>query len=314
MKLLLLISSIIGIYAIVQSFTGLDVLRSASLQSGYQPEYNGRWLAVGVFSHHLTFGGVTLLIFSLLTPLAFVRQLGIKLRILFAFGALLNLVALVLTLGRSNWLGSILSMGIMTIFLLPRKVMISLLLLVTVGGSTFWFTENPAKEHFLNSTSIGKRIAGGITIHSNKDRLFMWEAGLKVIRDNPIFGIGPRMGEEVVPYYHEIAKREGHHFQHHPSVGLHNLYLQTWMDFGLIGILGYLAWWFTLFAQIINRLRKKTTEWTLENSLLLGSLAGLAGSMVAASFENNFRDGEVQTIILVTMGIALTCLRKKETK
>jgi len=46
---------------------------------------------------------------------------------------------------------------------------------------------------------------------------------------------------------------------------------------------------------------------------LIGTLAGMGGSMVAGIFENNFRDGEAQSTIFVLMGlaIALTVKLKK---
>ena len=66
---LAIISSLIATYAIVQFFTGLDVLRGEDLQKQYRPLL-GVWFAVGVFSHHLTYGGVSLLVFAVLTLVA----------------------------------------------------------------------------------------------------------------------------------------------------------------------------------------------------------------------------------------------------
>jgi hypothetical protein len=45
--------------------------------------------------------------------------------------------------------------------------------------------------------------------------------------------------------------------------------------------------------------------------LLAGLFAGFIGIMAAGFFENNFRDGEVQTAILTAMGIALALIHKK---
>jgi len=39
-------------------------------------------------------------------------------------------------------------------------------------------------------------------------------------------------------------------------------------------------------------------------------MAGLCGNLVAGFFENNFRDGEVQIMIFVAMGLALSILQK----
>ncbi len=46
--------------------------------------------------------------------------------------------------------------------------------------------------------------------------------------------------------------------------------------------------------------------------ILWGGIMGIIGSMAAGFFENNFRDGEVQTTIFVLMGMGLTLLHKRK--
>jgi hypothetical protein len=41
-------------------------------------------------------------------------------------------------------------------------------------------------------------------------------------------------------------------------------------------------------------------------------MAGAAGLMVAGVFENNFRDGEVQTCLLMLMGLSLRQMHKSK--
>jgi len=283
-------------------------LRSAKLQAEYTPYFPGRWNAVGIFSHHLTYGGVCLFIFSIFTPLAFSPKLSVKSRLLYAAGASINLVALILTFGRSSWLGAGLSLAVIIAFSLNRKLLITLILIAGISVSGFWLTDNQLKQYLLTSTSIGKRFAQGLSLQANKDRLLMWKAGWQVISDNPILGLGPKMGEEIVPYYQKIAKEFNHRYQHQPSVGLHNIYIQTWIDFGILGLLGYLLWMFSVIFQSIKKIWSSGIRASQSNVLLLGLSAGLAGSMLAGFFENNFRDGEVQSIILTFMGMTLALL------
>ena len=43
---------------------------------------------------------------------------------------------------------------------------------------------------------------------------------------------------EIMPFYREqISKRTGHRFNNRASTGIHNIYLQTWVNYGLFGLL-----------------------------------------------------------------------------
>jgi len=65
----------------------------------------------------------------------------------------------------------------------------------------------------------------------------MWEAGWNTIKENPWLGAGPSMAEK---YHREM--------RHEPSVGVHNIYLHTWLNLGIIGLVGYLLWWLGSFG------------------------------------------------------------------
>jgi hypothetical protein len=56
----------------------------------------------------------------------------------------------------------------------------------------------------------------------------------------------------------------------------------------------------------------KTTAYTYENSILWAGLAGVCGFMIAGFFENNFRDGEVQAMLLILMGLCFHQIQKKK--
>jgi len=310
-KTLALVSSLIAIYSVIQYFTGLDVLRSAVRQAEFHST-SRVWYAVGVFSHHLTYGGVSLVLFGMFLPNGASRERNRGERIFFIMAATCNFAAVIVCMGRSIWLGAIAAAAVVVFTFLGRKRSLIAIVLVSLLAGGFLGYQSTLKRSFFKTSALGKRI-GSISVKSNLDRLYMWEASLRVIRDHPVLGLGPNRRELMDPYYDRIKRMKRHKFQHPPTVGVHNIYLQNWIDFGLLGMLGYLVWWGTLLIQILFALRQGPI--TLKrNAQLAGILASLVGIMVAGVFENNFRDGEVQTAILVAMGLALVLLNPETSR
>ncbi|MGK0289842.1 MAG: O-antigen ligase [bacterium] len=166
----------------------------------------------------------------------------------------------------------------------------------------------------IKSSPIGKRLHSALQTSSNKDRLYMWLAGWRTVKENLIFGVGPRMNKKMKPHYEKIAKDKKHRFEHQPSTGVHNIYLQNWVNFGIFGLLGYLLWWGSLLYKGISiSFIKKVSSEKLENQTFLrGILSGFVGILIAGFFENNFRDGEVQIAIFLLMGTAMALIKKIE--
>jgi O-antigen ligase len=307
----LVISCLVGVYSIVQSFTGIDWLRSAHLNDSYQPIGN-MWLAVGAFSHHLTYGGVSLILFAVFTPSIFNKALSVKRRLLYAMGSICNLSAIILCLGRSIWLGAITAIGIMILLKLRLRLLVGLILLVALGMGLYTKVDPDVKAEFFQKTTIGRRISS-YTIDANIDRIMMWTAAMDIISDHPILGLGPKRSEIMQPYYDKVAAKQKRNYQHKAHVGVHNIYLQNWIDFGLLGLIGFLSWWLLLIGNLIITLRHKPVFGDDLESLSIGLVAAFTGILVAGFFENNFRDGEVQTAILTAMGLGLALIYKKKT-
>ena len=308
-RVVLIVSCLIAAYSVAQFFTGLDILRSPGLQEEYFP--NGRmWHAVGAFSHHLTYGGVSLILFSLFAPSVFNSALSMQQRMLFALGALCNLAALFLSLGRSIWLGAMAAIGVMILLKIRVRVIVILLVLAGLFTASYLAIDTKTKQRFYNETTIGRRI-DSINIRQNIDRILMWTAAVNMIKDHPLLGLGPNNAKEMQPYYDRLAKQEKHRFNHPAKVGVHNIYLQNWIDFGLLGLVGYMAWWVFLLVAMLRSLHTARLQNREIDSFLIGLFAGFTGMMIAGFFENNFRDGEVQTTIFTAMGLALALMHQK---
>ena len=304
---------LIAIYGIIQYFTGADWLRPAdqSFATPYMSGANGEntvFHGKGNFTHHLTYGGFLLLCFPLLASLIFCSDWNPFTRLFAGAITILVLLAIGASLGRSIWLGTAVA-GTILLFRLSPKIMLALTILVLAGG-TYLYTQFSAPSFEIRPPTnrvevIQQRFISGFMLKANQDRILMWETGIAAIKDHFWLGIGYNNDAEVMPKYRALIKeRTGHRFNNNAATGVHNIYLQTWINYGLLGFLAYLSILFVFLGQSISTLFQ-TTRFSYENSILWGSIAGVCGFMVAGFFENNFRDGEVQAMLLILMGLSL---------
>ena len=304
---------LIAIYGIIQYFTGVDWLRPAGqdFTTSYLSGINGDntvYHGKGNFTHHLTYGGFLLLCFPLLASLIFCRDWTPFTRLFTGAITILVLLAIGSSLGRSIWLGTAVAVTIM-LFRISPKLMLALTILALAGG-TYLSTQFSEPSFEMRTPTnrieiIQHRLISGLMLKSNQDRILMWEAAIAAIKDHFWLGIGYNNDAEIMPIYLElITERTGHKFNNNAGTGVHNIYLQTWINYGLLGFLGYLSILFIFLWQSISTIFQ-TTRFGYENSILWGAVAGVCGFMVAGFFENNFRDGEVQAMLLILMGLSL---------
>ena len=309
---------LIAIYGIIQYFYGVDWLRPddqsfvtpyLSVVSGENTVFHGK----GNFTHHLTYGGFLLLCFPLLASLIFCIDWNPFTRLLTAIITILVLLAIGASLGRSIWLGAAVACAVL-LFRLSPKLMLSLTIL-TIAGGTYLYTQFSEPSFQIRTPTtrievIQQRFVSGFMLKSNKDRILMWETGVAAIKDHFWLGIGYNNDAKIMPIYRELIKeRTGHRFNNNAATGVHNIYLQTWINYGLLGFLGYLSILGIFLVQSIRTLFQ-TTSFSYENSILWGGIAGVSGFMAAGFFENNFRDGEVQAMLLILMGLSLRQMQK----
>ena len=309
---------LISVYGIIQYFTGVDWLRAEGEK--FTTPYllgsslgNNVYHAKGNFSHHLTYGGFLLLSFPILVSLTFCKDWYPLTRILTALMATFVLVGIGASLGRSIWLGTAVVIVILMYRIFPKIIVaISIAIIAT---ATFFFTylgnapvQNSAPTNHFEA--LEQRFISGFMLKSNQDRILMWETGIFAIKDHFWLGIGYDNDAEVMPEYRKrISKITGHIFHNSASTGVHNIYIQTWVNYGFFGILGYLGILLIFFFQTTKALLK-TNNFSFENSILWAGISGVCGFMVAGLFENNFRDGEVQAILLILMGLCFNQIQK----
>lgn len=237
----------------------------------------------GPFSHYQTFAGVLmvgdlLLLGRLLAGQGWRRPLS--------WGALILINgALMMTLTRGPWVGVAVTL---TAFILFRSRRLALGWLVVAAVAVV-----------LMPASWSARISSISDLRdpSNYDRVCMLEAGLYMIDERPLFGLGPGMVRERYPIYrHPTAPR-------YTVAHLHNTFAQLAAERGLLSLASYVWLMAVCFVWAWRRFRRHGGVLGADADLDLGTLMVLVGFNVAGLFEANWRDTEVQRLVLFVLAM-----------
>jgi len=194
--------------------------------------------------------------------------------------------AIYLSQTRSAVLGVI--AGILVVLLL-RRPRAALLLLVLI----------PAL-YFLSPARIQQRFRAGWHAEdpNTRNRIELVETSLRLIRDNPWFGVGPKNVAREAPRYRGSGDYPDWMYQH-----MHNNLLQIAAERGIPGLLLWL--WFMLgLAWDAWRLSVRSRRDPASGEALMAATAALGcwvALMVSGFFEYNFGDSEILALFLFVM-------------
>jgi O-antigen ligase len=189
--------------------------------------------------------------------------------------------ALVVSQTRSAWVGALLGLAVVAVLRAPR-------LLWLLGAAA-------AAVLLLRPASVTSRLT--IVDESSRDRYYMWQAGIDMVLDKPVFGQGPGMILAVYPRYRwpEAPNPRQPH--------LHNNLLQIAAERGLPGLAFFLWWAVAAFVAALGEARRGATECPDVVWAAGGVLAALAAVFVAGLFEYNLGDSEVLMLFLLLTAV-----------
>jgi O-antigen ligase len=191
--------------------------------------------------------------------------------------------AVVISRTRNAWLGTIVGLGLMAVLRAPK------LLWGLAAAVAVLLVVRPAP------------VVGRLTVvdASSVDRYYMWQAGIDMIRDKPVFGQGPGRILAVYPEYRWPAAPNAQ--QPH----LHDNALQIAAERGL----PCLAWWLWWVAAAMGdawREVRRGAGWAA-----VAALAFLAAFMAAGLFEYNFGDSEILMFTLLVSALPYALRRER---
>ncbi|MBI2214733.1 MAG: O-antigen ligase family protein [Acidobacteria bacterium] len=231
----------------------------------------------GGTTHVMTFSGILLPIALATLVLAIDRRRWWHIAM-----ALVTVGALALTLTRSAWLGY--AAGAAAIVLVRRAKWVPLI--AAVALLVIVLAPMPFFSRLVSSFDPQKS--------SNLDRLRMAQAGVEIIADHPLFGIGPGNIKETYPLY-RLPDAPRFRIPH-----LHNNPLQIWAERGVVPLFG----WLLLIGLAVRQGWRQLGEGGERSSWGLAGLVATVGLAIAGLFEFNFGDAEVTMNWLDLLAVA----------
>ena len=299
-------------YGVVQYFWGVDWLRPAG-QKPFSPYFQTRTGQL-IFRARANFSGPQGL--ATMTMMAGILFLSLNAsergtrRFLWLGGAMAAMVGLLLTLGRSAWLGTGIGLAVLA-FRLPMRWAVPTA--IAILGVVFLLVEAVGSgwaQQYLGgngeSAIIQRLTTEPATDEASQIRLLLWQAALRGIAANPVVGVGLGNQDRIIPFHVEVfgAGNPQSDLVGTRSVA-HNMYLQAGIYLGLAGLMAFLGMWAAIFVWNGTWIVRAGEEFAFEKAVLWGTGAALVAAMVDGMFQDTFFSGIGNAHILMYMGLAV---------
>lgn len=192
--------------------------------------------------------------------------------------------ALVVSQTRSAWIGAAAGLAALAALALLR---VPRLLWAVVAAGAALLLVSPG----------GVRSRLTVLDESSRDRYYMWQAGLDMVLDRPVFGQGPGMVEVVYARFRwpEAPNPRQPH--------LHNNVMQVAAERGLPGLVFFLWWVGVAFLAALREAQRAAASGRGPGWAAAGALAALSAVFVAGLFEYNLGDSEVLMLVLLLTAV-----------
>ena len=247
-------ATLVSLYGIFMYFTGGGYSSSAWVDSEMFSTIGRR--AVGTLENPNMFGEYLILIIPIAVGMLIGRGEGLRrLPAFFCIGIMG--VCLILTWSRGAWLGLIFA-ALLFLFMWHRRSV-----WVILAG----IASIPVLPLILPASIVSRFTSiGNMTDSSTSYRVYIWRATINMIEDNLTTGIGIGEGawDRLYPMYSYLGVEAAPHS--------HNLYLQIWLELGVIGLLVFVIFLFLLYQSGLTLFSRLSGDSELSTPDLSGSL------------------------------------------
>jgi len=200
-------------------------------------------------------------------------------------GLMMGLIGLLLSYSRGAWLALI--VGILTSFLIKRKLLIKSLVLIGLLSALsflflFWnknylrFT--PDFTHTIFHTDFSEHLKATVNLKdvSDAERFYRWVAAKNMIAAKPVTGFGPNnFYNNYKPYAENIFKTWVSKNEDHSSV--HNYFLLTALEQGIVGVVIFLILFISLLINAQQLYHQLQNEFYRNIALAAGVVIVMIG-------------------------------------
>jgi O-antigen ligase len=250
----------------------------------------------GVLSMYMTYSGQLMLVACVAAARAMFHH-GDRTWSVIVLPTLLG--ALATTLTRNAWIGVCAGIGLLLVIRRDFR----LFAVVAVAAAAFFaFAPSQITERMFSifqfRNQAGEGAAMIASVESNRDRIAMLKAGVNMVKDHPLTGVGPDMVIQVYPAYRDesaVNQLASH---------LHNVPMQIAAERGLPALAIWL-WFILTLVRDFLRQRKDALHAFLPNA----ALACVVAMVAAGLFEHNFGDSEFLMLFLLLMTLPYAARR-----
>lgn len=246
------------------------------------------------YGYPITNGQIKMMVILIIVPFLVTSKNYLINKIYLLLLSLPLFITFYLTNARNALLG--LFAGLLIFGALKNRIF--LIILVVATGSFILFAPLTIKERMLSIADLDHP--------SNNSRLVMWETGIKIIKDAPLFGYGDIDVKKIyIRYKTPEFHGEGSH--------MHNNIFQILFNFGFAGLIIWLALMIYIFFRQIAAYRKTKDDEFL-NLLALISITSMAALQICGLTEWNFGDAEFAAVFWFNLALALIALKLSDNK
>jgi len=234
--------------------------------------------------------------FEILLPLTLAMTLiekktSLKLWHFSAFA--LGMVGIVTTLSRAAWLTLPVSLPLVFILVLRRRIFrvhtVILVAVFAVFAVMFIYAYYPTIQKRFYYEDYG----------SARSRIPLNQAALSIIKQFPLTGIGVN---NFAPAFKKYDISGGSRILRGYSHVVHNMYLLVGGEMGILGLLAFI-WMFLAVFLAAFRARNRVDEW--QSAVLVGVSAGLLAQMIHGLFDPGYRMlMSLSTLVYTFFGLA----------
>ncbi len=291
---LVFIAMVISLYAIYQFISASDFVWQLDKPDGYRKRGSGTFIS----PNHLA--GYLVMILPLSIALTLTGRFEALMKILLTYASVMIFAGVCVTVSRAGWLAMGVSMIALFVWLLRerdywKRALSVLGVLVVVFGGFYWKADvGPERRDRIERARQLEDV-----------RFQIWKPAFAMWKDHWLTGVGPAHFDTRFRAYRPATPE----LQARPE-RVHNDYLNTLVDWGLLGALIVVACWGIFFYQSVhvwkfvrrshNDLGGKRSN---KAAFVAGGSMGLLGMLVHAFFDFNMHIPASAIVMVTLLGI-----------